>query len=45
MAEWNNLCNFDRGNYGKHSCESFLNLEMSDQWFRRRCHLKKKVYA
>ena len=29
---------FDRGHYGKHSCEIILNLI---QWFRR-CRLKKK---
>ena len=30
---------FGRGHYGEHSCEIILNL---DQWFRRRCRLKKK---
>ena len=34
------LCNFGRGHYGEHSCEIILNL---DQWFRRRCHLKKSL--
>ena len=31
------LCNFERGHYGEHSCEVMWNL---DQWFRRRCCLK-----
>ena len=37
--ERNHLCNFARGHYGEHSIEIILNL---GQWFRRRCHLKKK---
>ena len=32
-------CNFGSAHYGEHSCEMILNL---DQWFRRRCPLKKK---
>ena len=34
------LCNFGRGRYGKPSCEVILNL---DQWFKKRCCLKKKI--
>ena len=37
--EQNHLCNFERGHHGEHSSEVNLNL---DQWFRGRCHLKKK---
>ena len=33
------LCNFERGLHRKHSCEVIWNL---NQWFRMRCHLKKK---
>ena len=40
--EQNHLCNFERRHHGKHSCEVFLNL---DQWFRRRCRLKKSLQA
>ena len=36
-VERNNLCNFERGHHGEHSCEFILNL---NQWFRRRCCLK-----
>ena len=39
-VEWNHLCNFERGHHGEHSYEVIWNL---DQWFRRRCHLKKKA--
>ena len=35
-VEQNHLCNFERGHHGEH----LLNL---DQWFRRRCPLKKKL--
>ena len=38
-VEQNHLCNFGREYYGEPSCEFILNL---DQWFRRRCRLKKK---
>ena len=38
----NHLCNFGRGHHGEHSFEVILNL---DQWFRKRCYLKKKVYG
>ena len=37
--ERNQFCNFGRGHIGEHSCEVILNM---DQWFRRRCRLKKK---
>ena len=36
---WNHLCKIERGHHREHSCEVILNL---DQWFRRRCRLKKK---
>ena len=32
LAERNHLCNFGRGQYGEHSCESILYLE---KWFRK----------
>ena len=39
--ERNHLFNFERGNlWEQHSCKVISNL---DKWFRRRCHLKKKV--
>ena len=38
-VEWNHICNLERRLHGKHSCEAIWNL---DQWFRRRCYLKKK---
>ena len=34
------LCNFERGHHGEHSCEVIWNL---DQWFRRRCRLRKRL--
>ena len=40
LAERNHLCNFGRGQYGVHSCESILYL---DKWFRKRCHLREKL--
>ena len=42
LVEQNHLCNFGRGHYGEPSCEVILNL---DQWFRRRCHLKKRLWT
>ena len=36
------LCNFGRRHYGEQTCEVILNL---DQWFRRRCPYKEKVYT
>ena len=38
-VERNHLCNFERGHHREHSCEVILYL---NQWFRRRCRLKKK---
>ena len=34
------MCNVCRGHYGEHTCEVILNL---DQWFRRRCVIKKSL--
>ena len=39
-VEWNHLGNFRRGHHVEHSCESISSL---NQWFRRRCGLKKKL--
>ena len=39
LAERNHLSNFGRGHFRNYSCEIILNL---NQWFRRRCRLKKK---
>ena len=38
-VERNHLCKIERGHHGEHSCEVICNL---DQWFRRKCPLKKK---
>ena len=38
-VELNRLCNFSREHYGEYSREIFVDL---DQWFKRRCCLKKK---
>ena len=38
-VEQNHLCNFGGGYNQEQFSEIILNL---DQWFRRRCHLKKK---
>ena len=38
-VEPNCLCNFGRGYYEEQFCEIIFNL---DQWFRRRCLLKKQ---
>ena len=39
-VEQKSLCKFRRGHHGEHSCEIIWNL---DQWFKRRCRLKKKL--
>ena len=38
-VERNHLCHFSRGYQEEQICEIILNF---NQWFRRRCHLKKK---
>ena len=40
--EPNLLCNFERGHHWEHYCVVIWNL---DQWFRRRCCFKIKVYG
>ena len=38
---WNHLCNFGRGHYGKYLCKIIFNL---DQKFRSRCPFFKLFY-